>query len=131
MTLENRIDQLPLLSEFLLDICEKYGVPKNVAYDLQVAIDEIGTNIVMHAYPKDETHTFKVSFRHGTGELAFTFEDEGVPFDPTQPTDPHFNLPPEERPIGGLGIMIAKKLMDRMEYERKGDKNVLRIIKKY
>ena len=68
--------------------------------------------------------------RAAAGEVVFTFEDDGIPFDPTQPTDSHLDLPPEERPVGGLGIMMVKALMDRVEYERRDDKNIVCIVKK-
>ena len=131
ITLENKVEQLSHLSEFVKDMCGKYGVPQDVVDDLDVAMDEIGSNIAMYAFPEGETHTYNVSFHHEAGELVFTFEDEGVPFDPTQPTDSHLNLPPEERPLGGLGIMMVKEMMDKVEYERRDNKNIVCIVKKY
>lgn len=131
ITLENRIEQLPLLSDFVKSMCGKYGIAQEIIDDLEVAMDEIGANIVMYAFPNDETHTYNVSFHHEAGELVFTFEDDGVPFDPTQPTESHLDLPPEDRPLGGLGIMMVKEMMDKVEYERRGNFNVVCIVKKY
>ena len=131
ITLENRIEQLPLLSGFVKEMCSRYGVAKEIVGDLDVALDEIGSNIVQYAYPEDETHTFNVSFHCGADELVITFEDDGIPFDPTLHTEPDSVLPPEERPLGGLGITMVKELMDKVEYERRGDRNILRLVKKY
>ena len=129
--LENRIDQLPLLSVFVRDMCGKYGVAKEIVGDVDIAVDELGSNIVLYAYPREETHTFHTFFHCVNGELTITFVDEGVPFDPTRPTETHLDLPPEERPLGGLGIMMVKELMDKVEYQRKGGKNILRIAKRF
>lgn len=131
ITLENRIEQLPLLSEFVRNMCGQHGVPAEIIDDLDVAMDEIGANISMYAFPENETHFYYVSFHNEAGELVFTFEDDGVPFDPTQPVDGHLDLPPEERPLGGLGIMMVKELMDKVEYERRDNKNIVCIVKKY
>ncbi|MDO5447302.1 MAG: SpoIIE family protein phosphatase [Prevotellaceae bacterium] len=131
ITLENKVEQLPYLSEFVKDMCSQYGVSDDIIDDICVSMDEIGANITQYAFPTDEIHTYNVSFHHEAGELVFTFEDEGVPFDPTEQTDPHFDLPPEERPLGGLGIMMVKEMMDKVEYERRGNKNIVCIVKKY
>lgn len=129
ITLENKIEQLPLLSRFVKDMCGQYSIPEDIVNDIDVSADEIGTNIMMYAFPQNEVHSFYVYFHYEVGELVFTFEDDGVPFDPTQPTDTHLDLPPEERPEGGLGIMMVKALMDKVEYEHRDDKNIVCIVK--
>ena len=130
ITLENKLEQLSLLSRFVKDMCGQYSIPEDIVNDIDVSADEIGTNIVTYAFPPDEIHSFYVYFHYGAGELVFTFEDDGVPFDPTQPTDSHLDLPPEERPLGGLGIMMVKSLMDKVEYERRDGRNIVCIVKK-
>ena len=59
-----------------------------------------------------------------------TFEDEGVYYNPLEKEDPDVSLSVEEREIGGLGIFMVKKSMDKMEYEYTDGKNVLTITKK-
>lgn len=130
LTLENRIGQLSLLSRFVKDMCGRYSIPENIVNDIDVSADEIGTNIILYAFPQDEVHNFYVYFHYEAGELVFTFEDDGVPFDPTQPIESHLDLPPKERPLGGLGIMLVKALMDKVEYERRDDRNIVCIVKK-
>ncbi|MBQ0006029.1 MAG: SpoIIE family protein phosphatase [Alistipes sp.] len=131
ITLENSIEQLAFLTGFVKDMCGQYGISEEIINDINVAVDEISSNIVRYAFPENETHNYFVSFQHHAGEVAFTFEDDGVPFDPTLPTDTHLDLSPEERPLGGLGIMMVKVLMDKVEYERRGSKNIMRIVKRY
>ena len=55
--------------------------------------------------------------------------DTGTPFDPTKKEDADVTLSAEERPIGGLGIFLIKKIMKSVEYKRVDDKNIL--IMKY
>jgi anti-sigma regulatory factor (Ser/Thr protein kinase) len=55
--------------------------------------------------------------------------DNGSAFDPTQKKDPDLSIPVEERPIGGLGIFMIKKLSRSMLYERQGEWNRLVILK--
>ena len=55
--------------------------------------------------------------------------DNGIPFNPTQQKDPDITLPAEQRPIGGLGIFMMKKLSRSMRYERNDPWNLLVIEK--
>lgn len=61
--------------------------------------------------------------------LIFTLTDTGLPFDPTQAEDADISLPVEERPIGGLGIFLIKKIMDLVEYRRVDGKNIFTLKK--
>ena len=55
--------------------------------------------------------------------------DSGVPYNPLEKKDPDVTLPAEKREVGGLGIFMAKKSMDHIEYEYKDGMNVLRMTK--
>ena len=61
--------------------------------------------------------------------MTVTFIDGGVPFDPLQKPDPDVTLSAEERAVGGLGIFMIKKTMDRVEYRRENSMNILTIYK--
>ena len=62
--------------------------------------------------------------------VTIQFEDSGVPFDPLAKKDADTTLSADEREIGGLGILMVKKSMDQMAYERRDGKNILTIQKK-
>ena len=59
-----------------------------------------------------------------------TFSDRGIPFDPLAKEDPDISLSVEKREIGGLGIFMAKKIMDHMEYRYENGQNILTMTKK-
>lgn len=130
IVLENKVEQLPRLAAFAENICRDLSIDDADRNDFLVAIDELGANICMYAYPQDEENTFTVSFRQDDDELAFMFEDAGVPFDPTKTEDVDVDAPAEKRRIGGLGIYMVRQMMDRVEYWRVGDRNLLTIAKK-
>jgi anti-sigma regulatory factor (Ser/Thr protein kinase) len=56
--------------------------------------------------------------------------DDGVPYDPLQAAEPDVTASLDERSIGGLGILLVKKMMDTVTYERAGGRNVLRMRKR-
>ena len=51
--------------------------------------------------------------------------DDGPEFDPLAAAEPDTALGVEERPVGGLGIALVRRLMDAVEYERRGGRNRL------
>ena len=61
--------------------------------------------------------------------LTFRMTDQGIPFDPLQKPDPDITLSAQEREIGGLGIFIAKKTMDRLTYAYENGENGLTMTK--
>ena len=73
--------------------------------------------------------TISAELEPGTGTVAITFVDAGIPYDPLAKADPDVTLSAEERQIGGLGIFMVKKSMDGMEYEHRNGQNILTIRK--
>ena len=69
-------------------------------------------------------------WRAGVVTVRITFLDHGTPYNPLEKEDPKTNLSAEEREVGGLGIFLVKKLMDEVEYNYLGGKNILTIRKK-
>jgi len=96
---------------------------------IKVAIDEIFGNIAQYAYSKEKGNvTVKINIENGFAEI--TFIDDGIPFKPLSLEDPDVSLDAEQRSIGGLGIFLVKKTMDKLEYERRDNKNILMLTKR-
>ena len=62
--------------------------------------------------------------------MIVTLIDHGIAFDPTLRKDPDITLSAEDRPIGGLGIFLIKKIMDEVSYQRVDERNVFIMKKK-
>ena len=62
--------------------------------------------------------------------IDFTVSDSGVPFDPTDAPEPDLSADLKDRPVGGLGIYLVKRIMDEVSYARKNGKNILSMTKK-
>lgn len=96
-------------------------------YQLQLAVSELATNIIRHAYRGHETG--RVELRaHGEGRnVALDFFDTGTAFERKSPT-----LPPLERLAeGGYGSFIIQESVDRVSYDRAGDRNHWRLEKQF
>ena len=98
-------------------------------YLANLAIEELVTNCIKHGYDDTDEHTIEVTLKLSANELALTVTDDGHPFNPLELPEPDLHLPMEDRPIGGLGIHLLRKMSDRMEYARTGGKNRLTLRK--
>ena len=90
-----------------------------------ICLDEIASNVMKFS----GAHTLTVRLEHGAppGTWRLSFADDGTPWDPLSHADPDITLSAEERPIGGLGLLMVKKMMDEVTYAREGETNVLRL----
>ncbi|MCQ2399730.1 MAG: SpoIIE family protein phosphatase, partial [Clostridia bacterium] len=118
---------LPQVLEFVVD--ETDGLTEKLRRVLSVAIEEIFVNVAHYAYG-EKTGDVEIKKETSDGCLAVTFTDSGVEFNQLLKDDPDITESVEERKIGGLGIFIVKKSMDRVTYEYKDGKNVLTVMKK-
>ena len=124
-------DQLEQVQRFVEEQVEQYECPDKVKFQLAVAVEEIFVNIAHYAYHPEQAGTATIRCCVGGDPLQVTiqFLDNGKPFNPLAKEDADITLSAEERRIGGLGILMVKKSMDRMSYDYTGGKNILTIEK--
>ncbi len=132
LTVAADVGQLPKVTAFVNGCLAPAGCPTRVMHQIDLAVDEIFSNIALYAYGgKTGSAAVQVEINGHTPAAVLTFTDGGKPFNPLEREDPDVTLPAEERKIGGLGIYIVKKTMDQMEYEYRKGSNRLRIVKKW
>ena len=125
-----KIDDIPVLTDFVDAELEKLDCPMKTEVQLNIAIDEIYSNIVKYGYPKEPGPVrVQVLVQEEPQRVSIRFEDSGIPYNPLNVADPDITLSAEERKIGGLGIYMVKKSMDEMKYMYEDDKNILTITK--
>ncbi len=125
LRLENKISELDKIRDALEEMAAAWGLPPQVSMSVNLALEEAFTNIVNYAYDDDGRHEITLDFHMRDNELHIAIRDDGRPYDPTVQDEPDIALPATDRPIGGLGIFLIKKIMDEVRYERKDDKNQL------
>ena len=131
ITLAAVTENIYKVTEFVEAQLEEMDCPMRAMVQINVAIDELFTNIASYAYPEGEGEaTVRIERDEENSAVRITFVDRGIPYDPTKNPDPDVTLSAEEREIGGLGIYMVKKTMDEMRYEYKDGQNVLTIVKK-
>ena len=106
-----------------------YPSAERVIKDLRLACEEIFINIASYAYPEG-SGSVEVGCEVSDGEIFIIMKDNGVPFNPFDREEPDISVAIETRKVGGLGIFIAKRMVDSLCYERESGKNVLKMKKK-
>ena len=126
-----KIDALDDVIGFVEQSLEEFECSMKNSMAICVAIEEVFVNVAHYAYGEGEGDvSFGIGFDNESHEVTFVMKDKGIPFDPLQKADPDITLSAEERSIGGLGIFITKKTMDKVEYTYENGENVLTMIKK-
>lgn len=98
---------------------------------IDVAMDELFGNIARYAYaPGEGDAAVGIDVDAETRTARITLTDTGVPFNPLEAAEPDLKATAENRPIGGLGIFLVRKMMDGMEYRHEDGKNILTVRKK-
>src|SRR5262245_5670027 len=123
--LKNSLLEIERLARIADDFGQRHRLDAQTSHNLKVALDEILTNIISYAYADAREHSIVTRFSLGKGKLTVEVEDDGRPFNPLNTPEPDTKQLLEERPIGGLGIHLVRKLMDELEYRRQNDTNIL------
>jgi anti-sigma regulatory factor (Ser/Thr protein kinase) len=108
-----------------------WDIPPAVLKKLELVVEEAFLNIIQHAY-KGQKGVIDISLTANASQVIVSIQDHGPPFDPLSvqaKIDP--DMPIELRELGGLGIAMIRNFMDEVRYERKGEDNVLTLIKNY
>jgi anti-sigma regulatory factor (Ser/Thr protein kinase) len=126
---EAKIKNLHLFLEYPLKFAEDSGLNTTDLARIELAIEETVVNIINYSFP-DTSGEIEINCENRNNTIVIQIIDNGIPFDPLDKKDPDITAPVEEREIGGLGIFLIKNIMDDVQYERKDNCNILKLIKK-
>lgn len=129
--LTNDVNDVPKMSEWIETLSEEIDIPMDKAFQLNLALEEAVVNVMNYAYPGKQGMPILIEANSEPSRLTLVIDDTGIPYDPTQNKDPDITLSAEERPIGGLGVMLVKQLMDEVSYEYREGHNRLTLVMCY
>lgn len=132
LTVNNVLAESQELAPFVENIGTELRLEPSMLSALNLALEEALVNVILYAYPKgkDGKITLRAHWTIIHDLLTFELMDKGMPFDPTQVKEADVTLGVKERPIGGLGIFLVRKIMDQVSYHRHNGMNVLVMSKK-
>src|SRR5271165_896678 len=121
------LDSLAEIRRFVKGAAGRAGIEDAKAYQLQLAVDEIATNIILYGYKgAGEGAVISIDAEITGAALIVTLKDQSPPFDPRTmqlPEMQDLTRPLEERKVGGLGIFFAFQGVDRFEYRHEDGSN--------
>ena len=128
--LSNDISEISKLNEFVEEIGNEFSLTPDVVFNLNLVLEEAVVNVINYAYPKEEHQSIYLSARLHEDSIILVLTDSGVEFDPTIAPEVDITLSAEERPIGGLCILLIRQIMNEVKYDRIDGKNILTLEKK-
>ena len=130
ITVKALVENISVVTDFVDDFLDNHDCPIKAKMQINIAVDEIFSNISHYAYGNDIGEAkVKLEMKDDPRAVLITFIDGGVPYNPLEKKDPDTTLSAEEREIGGLGIYMVKKNMDEMSYVYSNGKNQLTMKK--
>ena len=126
-----KIDELPNVISFIESELEKFDFSFKIINQFNLVVEELFVNVASYAYKDNKKGKCKISIEYNQDkqEVKLSMEDNGIKFNPLEKEEPDTSLSLDERPIGGLGILLVKKNMDNIEYKYEDNKNILILSK--
>lgn len=124
------LEGLDRVTEAFEEFAAAHGVPDAARRSVQIVLDELLSNTARCGKVGSREPVVEVGFRLEGRTLRVEIVDDGVPFDPLAAEEPDTTLSLEERPIGGLGVMLVKRLVDEVRYDGEGGRNRVRFCKR-
>ncbi len=125
-----KMENLHSFTTFITAYAVQNQLSEKKCHEVKLAADEIITNIIQYAYPKSGGDILVTCDMDPSGTLSIEIVDEGVFFNPLEVGEPDISSKIEEMKIGGLGIFLAKRMVDDIQYRREDDRNILTLYKK-
>ena len=129
LVMHNDVHQISRLPGWLEAVAEKLKFDTALIPNLNLALEEAATNVILYAYPKGSYGSVELVASREGDVLKFVLYDSGKAFDPTAAPEVDITAGVEDRPIGGLGIHLVRQIMDSVSYQRLESYNILTMTK--
>ena len=127
----NKLEEINTIISQFEGFAEKYEIPTPITMKINLALDDVLSNIMQYAYPEGGEHEITCEFHIYSDHVLINISDDGLPFNPLLTAAPDTNLALEDRIVGGLGIHLVKSIMDDCHYRRKINQNILTLTKNF
>ena len=130
--LHNEASELAKVRDALDCFGRELQLPTAELIELQIALDEIVSNVIKYSWSDGADHEFVVRIIVDADEVVLEIIDDGAPFDPQRAPEPTRRRPAARLSHpGGLGIHLIRKLVDGFAYQRIGGRNHTTLTKKF
>jgi len=132
LVLTNRREEFARIVTWLENLSEELKWDNGLFMQLNLVLEEWIVNVISYGFPTDDESVHEIDIRlwQSKSEIKLEIIDDGIAFDPTEMEKPDIEAPLEDRELGGLGIHFIKETTDEFTYERRGELNVVTMVKK-
>ena len=130
INIKSRLSGIEIMTVQMEKMCKEWDISDDVAFSMNLALEEIVTNIIKYGYEGREEYSITIRFSLEKHSLRIQIKDGAPEFNPLDLPEPEdIDKPLEERSIGGLGIHLVRKFTDNFTYRRSNNKNIITLSK--
>jgi anti-sigma regulatory factor (Ser/Thr protein kinase) len=126
LTLRSQLTELSRVPQWLEQLASVHGIPSETQFSIDLCLEEILTNIILHGYAGSPDHTIVVRYKADPKSFLFVVDDEAPHFNPLEQSDPSATTS-DEIQVGGQGIHLVRQFAQSLEYEPTPTGNRLRL----
>ena len=131
LLIANELDELQKINAAIEELAEEENWSPDVTFQIGLAVEELGVNIVNYGYEDDKDHEIRIVISSEDEAITIEIEDDGHAFNPlSDAPEPDLDAEVEDRTVGGLGIHLVRTMMDEVHYQRQQNKNCLTLVKR-
>jgi serine/threonine-protein kinase RsbW len=130
LSVEADLENLHEVRDYVDRAGERFGVDSAVLADLRLAVDEAVTNIILHGY-NGRAGQVELHLERDGDAVIIRIRDQAESFDASHVNAPQLDTSLADRPFGGMGLFLIKKLTDEAEFlSLPGGGNELKLVKR-
>ena len=130
ISLANDLREISGVAARIDEFCEGRSLSPQIAYAVNLAIDELLANTIAGGYGDDDPHRIEIVLREEADALIVIIVDDGVAFDPTEAQAPEMGGSLDAPSFDGLGFLLVRQMMDGVEYRRLQGCNIVTLTKR-
>jgi phosphoserine phosphatase RsbU/P len=123
--LRNDLSEIQRLNQIVTEFAVQHDLAAELTFRVNLVLEEIVANVISYGYDDRLEHEISVRLSWQDPRIELEIKDDGRPFNPLEAPQPETESPLVEKPVGGLGIHLVRRMVDHLEYRREGDKNCL------
>lgn len=130
LILESRLESIEAATDFTWRWCANLGLDHEEASQMSLAVDEILTDVLIHAYREQKGYA-EIWYQYSLSELEIIIQEKGEPFDPERYRYDSQQAS-EKGDFEGAGLEIVRKVTDRFHFLNRGNEGKeFRLVKQF
>ena len=130
LSVKASLENLQEIRSYIDKVGASLGISESALGDLRLVVDEAVTNVVIHGYGELEGN-IDIHMEADGDSVIITIRDQAKNFDPSQVSVPRLDTALKDRPLGGMGIFLIRKMTDEAEFKPlPGGGNEIRLVKR-